>query len=39
MVTAFMEHLFREADALGYGRVEQENVRIELKALIQKLEG
>lgn len=39
MATAFMEHLFRKADALGYGRVEQEKVRMELKALIQELGG
>lgn len=39
LATAFMEHLFRKADAIGYGRMEQEKVRMELKALIQELEG
>ena len=38
MATAFIEHLFCKVDALGYGRVEPEKVRIELRALIQELE-
>lgn len=38
MVTAFVEHLRRRADAAGYDGIHREKVRMELRALIQDLE-
>lgn len=38
MVTAFREHLFRKADAVGYDGIHREKVRMELRALIQELD-
>ena len=37
MVVAFQEHLLHRADALGYGTIRKEQVRMELRALIQQL--
>lgn len=38
MVTAFREHLLRKADAAGYRGIHREQVRMELRALIQELD-
>lgn len=39
MSTAFREHLLREAEAVGYEGIHREKVRMELRALIQELNG
>lgn len=38
MVTAFIEHLRRKADLIGFDGIHREKVRMELRALIQELE-
>ena len=39
MVTAFREHLLRRAEAAGYEDAHREKVRLELRSLIQELNG
>ena len=39
MVTAFREHLLRKAEAAGYEDTHREKVRLELRSLIQELNG
>lgn len=39
MVTAFREHLLRRAEAAGYEDTHREKVRLELRSLIQELNG
>lgn len=39
MVLALQEHLMRKADAIGYEGASRERIRMELRALIQKLGG
>lgn len=38
MVTAFLEHLRRKADSLGFDGIHREKARMELRALLQELE-
>ncbi|MDY4975480.1 MAG: hypothetical protein SO147_01075 [Clostridia bacterium] len=38
MVTAFREHLLCKADAIGYGGIHREKVRMKLRSLIQELD-
>lgn len=39
MIWAFREHLYREADRIGYLGIRRDQIRMQLKALIRELQG